>query len=314
MTFRIDLTHSEQNLLDASVYRAIIDNPGLFEAIYEKAILPAIGLPEWRRKQFVMDALFRLRQEGKITFEKTDGCWHLAQVASVLQTESESESESESREEDKTDAEEVHEESCTGCEGHGAGDSCCAGALGRDAHGGEPACACRRAEGQGAECTREIEGSREGADVLDSALLVRGRESCEFDSVLQEAVKVPPILCFIAGPLSSFSYHGLWQNVQTAKNYVKLVAERGALPICPHANSGFMYGRLPEKFWREGYLELLRRCDVALFIPGWEASEGCLGEIRAAKAYQVPVCHTLAELENFIARRRLGKSTDGCLS
>jgi Domain of unknown function (DUF4406) len=46
------------------------------------------------------------------------------------------------------------------------------------------------------------------------------------------------------------------------------------MPLCPHANTAHFDGLLTAEFWLEGTMELLERCDGAVFIPGWRASKG----------------------------------------
>jgi len=66
------------------------------------------------------------------------------------------------------------------------------------------------------------------------------------------------------------------------------VAELGAMPLCPHTNTRFFDGTLSGHFWLEGTLELMRRCDAVIFVPGWERSEGSCRERQVAEDSGIP--------------------------
>jgi hypothetical protein len=69
----------------------------------------------------------------------------------------------------------------------------------------------------------------------------------------------------------------------------------------------------PEEFVRRD-LEIVRRCDAVLMLPGWEKSEGAKQEGEAARAAGVPVFFwsRLYKLQEFIhERQRRQSATDG---
>ena len=49
--------------------------------------------------------------------------------------------------------------------------------------------------------------------------------------------------------------------------------------------------------WLEGDLEMLRRCDAVLVVPGWEKSSGTRAEIAEANACGIPVFYALEALQ-----------------
>ena len=95
----------------------------------------------------------------------------------------------------------------------------------------------------------------------------------------------PRILVYCAGPFSPTAAQkasGMGRRESVEANIARAgavaisVAALGAMPVCPHLNTS-----LPEfeevqdyQFWLEGTDELLRRCDAAFFVGGWEASSG----------------------------------------
>ena len=56
----------------------------------------------------------------------------------------------------------------------------------------------------------------------------------------------------------------------------------GYVVITPHLNSMLMDGACPDSVWLEGDLELMRRSDIVVMLPGWAESEGCQGECAVA--------------------------------
>ena len=83
---------------------------------------------------------------------------------------------------------------------------------------------------------------------------------------------------YIAGPFTASTSWGLAENIRAAERWGLEVARFGAMPLIPHSNTGNFHGLLTPEFWYQGTLELLSRCDGALFIPGWLQSKGSVAE------------------------------------
>jgi Domain of unknown function (DUF4406) len=96
---------------------------------------------------------------------------------------------------------------------------------------------------------------------------------------------------YIAGPFTAPTAWQIAAHVRNAENWGLDVARCGAMPLIPHANSagGLFYGQLTAEFWYEGTLELLKRCDAALFIPGWLQSEGSKREHTWCKEHRLRI-------------------------
>lgn len=94
---------------------------------------------------------------------------------------------------------------------------------------------------------------------------------------------------YIAGPFRAPTQWGIAENVRAAERWGKVVGEMGAMPLIPHANTAHFHGLMTDEFWIEGTKELLRRCDAALMIPGWEKSTGARGEKAEAERLGMPV-------------------------
>jgi len=85
-------------------------------------------------------------------------------------------------------------------------------------------------------------------------------------------------IVYIAGPYTGPNAWAIEQNVRKAEEVGLYVAECGAMPIIPHTNTRFFHGLLTPEFWYEGTLELLRRADALMMVPGWEHSTGAKAE------------------------------------
>ncbi len=111
------------------------------------------------------------------------------------------------------------------------------------------------------------------------------------------------LLVYIAGPYRGKTPQEVELNIASAKQIAKLVARKGYMPVTPHLNTqGFelIAPDLPDEFWLEGTLELMRRCDYVVLAPGWEVSSGTRKEIEIAKSLGIPVYEDIHNLPRFL--------------
>jgi len=97
---------------------------------------------------------------------------------------------------------------------------------------------------------------------------------------------------YVAGKYRAKHPYLIQENIDNAKNMAKRVWQQGHVAICPHLNSMNFEGINTEQHFIDGTLELMRRCDAVLLVPGWETSEGTIGEIEEARALNIPVFET----------------------
>lgn len=85
-------------------------------------------------------------------------------------------------------------------------------------------------------------------------------------------------LAFISGPYRAATPSGIVQNIRNAERVAIEYWRKGYAVICPHKNTALFDGLAPDSVWLSGDLEMLRRCDVVVMIPGWKASSGAINE------------------------------------
>jgi len=94
---------------------------------------------------------------------------------------------------------------------------------------------------------------------------------------------------YVAGPYAARTLLGRIRNILRAWRVAAWVWHQGGVGICPHSMTASWIIMRPEVFLG-GDLELLRRAaDAVLVLPGWERSQGTLGEIREAERVGLPL-------------------------
>jgi len=106
-------------------------------------------------------------------------------------------------------------------------------------------------------------------------------------------------LVYIAGPYRAETAWGIENNVRRIEDIGARVAQYGALPIMPHANTRFFHGafNLPDQFWLDAYLELVRRCDAVFCRDG---SHGTNRELELADSLNIPIFHNFIALATWL--------------
>lgn len=124
---------------------------------------------------------------------------------------------------------------------------------------------------------------------------------------------MPIPVIYIAGPYRAATRAAVELNIQVARKLGALACLKGWMPIIPHANTAHLdeIAALPDEFWLDGTLELMRRADAVLLCPGWERSTGTLAEMSAARLQGLPMFLSENELplaHEFNAQRLQARS------
>ena len=113
-------------------------------------------------------------------------------------------------------------------------------------------------------------------------------------------------IVYIAGAYRSrFGIVGRAWNISRARKIAKLLWRMGFAVVCPHSNSAFMDGCAPDGVFLRGDIEMLKRCDAIVLMPGFAQSEGAVEEYFAANLRDIPRFYVdMPTFERDIARWR----------
>lgn len=106
--------------------------------------------------------------------------------------------------------------------------------------------------------------------------------SDDFDSPMKVA--------YVAGPYRSrLGAWGVKCNIDAAMAVARELWMKGYVVICPHGNTAFMDGTDTDHVFLLGDLEILRRCDLLVALPGYQSSTGAVAEVEFARERSIPV-------------------------
>lgn len=91
-------------------------------------------------------------------------------------------------------------------------------------------------------------------------------------------------ILYVAGPYRGRDAWEVEQNIRRAETVALELWRMGAAVICPHANSRYFSGALPDDTFLRGDLAMLERCDGVVALPDWLDSEGARLEVEHASA------------------------------
>ena len=90
-------------------------------------------------------------------------------------------------------------------------------------------------------------------------------------------------VAYIAGPYRGKTHYEVEQNIRAAEAVAIKYWQLGYAVICPHKNTAHFDGLAPDEVWLKGDLEILKRCDLIVMVPGWERSSGAIAEKELAE-------------------------------
>jgi hypothetical protein len=95
-------------------------------------------------------------------------------------------------------------------------------------------------------------------------------------------------LVYVAGPYNADTERGVLENIRRAERVAIEVWKHGAVAICPHLNTRFFGGILPEEAWIQGDFSIIRRVDAIMFTQDWWLSPGAKREHELADELGLP--------------------------
>ena len=108
------------------------------------------------------------------------------------------------------------------------------------------------------------------------------------------------MIIYVAGPYIGHTREQIVDNLYRAQKAVKGVYALGAMGIyTPLMTDGFG-GVFTESTMLQRDLELLKRCDAVLLLPGWQESVGACTERETAIQEGMPIFDCLASLEAWL--------------
>lgn len=112
-------------------------------------------------------------------------------------------------------------------------------------------------------------------------------------------------LVYIAGKYRDDQPYKVYGHIERAWQMGCQVNALGsAYAMIPHKNSEHMEGLRGPQFWIDATLEMMRRCDAVMIIPGtWETSTGTKGEIAEAERLGIPVFYDIENLEQWLVKQ-----------
>lgn len=105
---------------------------------------------------------------------------------------------------------------------------------------------------------------------------------------------------YVAGPYRAPTPWQTLLNIRVAQEAALEIWKRGAVALCPHANTALFDGEAPDAVWLEGDHELLRRCDAVFMSRGWSTSAGARTEKELANSLKMMVLFSFQELEKWL--------------
>jgi hypothetical protein len=113
-----------------------------------------------------------------------------------------------------------------------------------------------------------------------------------------------PII-YVAGPYRASTESGVFDNIIEARRISAELWRQGWTPLCPHLNSAFMGGIVPDEEFLSRDLVLLSRCD-AIFADPYTKSKGTLAEIEYARQHGIRHVELLSESHYLLEEFRRG--------
>ena len=95
-------------------------------------------------------------------------------------------------------------------------------------------------------------------------------------------------IAYVAGKYRGKAPSDIYDNIAKARDVAIKLWKLGYATICPHLNTQFMDGIVPDDSFLKGDLEIIERCDLVVVVDNWEDSEGAKAEVILANIKGIP--------------------------
>lgn len=107
-------------------------------------------------------------------------------------------------------------------------------------------------------------------------------------------------LIYISAPFSAGNNWDFEANVRKAEQVAKVIADNGGVPVSRHSLFKRFSGTITGSFWINAAVEVMKKCDAVVLLPGWNDSPGASYENTVARENGLQVFTTMAEVREFI--------------
>ena len=94
---------------------------------------------------------------------------------------------------------------------------------------------------------------------------------------------------YVAGRYRAPTEAGVYDNIQRARAVAAKLWQMGYAAFCPHANTAFFGGIVPDDTFLDGDLAWLPHADIVVMVDGWEQSSGARAERDLAEQLGKPI-------------------------
>ena len=102
-------------------------------------------------------------------------------------------------------------------------------------------------------------------------------------------------IAYVIAPYRAKTLYQLHKNIQRAEECAAQLWRFGFAVICPHKNSAYFDGIMPDETFINGDLEILRRCDFVVCADDSVISDGMGKELDFAYQHNIQVYRSLQD-------------------
>lgn len=106
-------------------------------------------------------------------------------------------------------------------------------------------------------------------------------------------------MVYIAGRYTDTTYNKIDRHIALAREYAEQLVYGGVDFFCPHTHTAHfecVTPGVPYDYWIKLDLKHMKHCQAALFLPGWEASNGARKEMIEARERGMLVFFTTSDV------------------